>query len=119
MPRWGDGTLFVGDKGMLLASYGAHRLLPEKQFAGFAPPKPTLAKSLGQHREWVEACKKGDATRALCNFAYSGPLTEAVLLGNVAYRSGKRFTWDAAALKTSEPAANNFLQTEYRKGWTL
>jgi predicted dehydrogenase len=119
MPRWGDGTLFVGDKGMLLAGYGAHKLLPEKRFAGFQPPRQTIARSIGHHREWVEACKKGDASAALCNFGYAGPLTETVLLGNVAYRSGKSFTWDSAALKTSEPTANAFLHKEYRKGWTL
>ena len=119
MPRWGDGTLFVGDKGMLLAGYGAHRLLPEKQFAGFQPPRPTLAHSIGHHREWVEACKKGDVSAPLCNFGYAGPLTETVLLGNVAYRSGKSFTWNSAELKTSEPAANAFLHKEYRKGWSL
>jgi len=119
MPRWGDGTLFVGARGMLLAGYSAHRLLPEKQFAGFVPPKPTIPASIGHHREWVEACKKGDMAAALCNFGYGGPLTEVALLGNVAHRSGKSFTWDAAALKTSEPAANAFLSMEYRKGWTV
>jgi predicted dehydrogenase len=118
MPKWGDGTLFVGDKGMLLAGYSAHRLLPEKQFAGFQPPKPTIPSSIGHHREWVEACKKGDLATT-CRFGYSGPLTETVLLGNVAFRSGKSFTWDSARLKTSEPAANEYLRKEYRKGWEL
>src|SRR5206468_1264859 len=40
LPKWGDGTLFVGEKGMLLADYGKHKLLPEERFAGFTPPKP-------------------------------------------------------------------------------
>src|SRR5262249_26174382 len=113
----GDGTLFVGDKGLLLADYDRHRLLPEKQFAGYQPPKRTIPESVGHHREWVEACKKGGPTT--CNFDYSGALTEAVLLGNVAYRSSKSFQWDAGGLKPRGPAADAFLHKEYRKGWSL
>jgi predicted dehydrogenase len=119
MPKWGDGTLFVGDKGMLLAGYSAHRLLPEKKFAGFQPPKLTIPPSIGHHREWVEACKKGDLNATTCHFGYSGALTETVLLGNVAFRSGKSFTWNPSSLKTSEAAANEYLRKEYRKGWEL
>jgi predicted dehydrogenase len=117
MPKWGDGNLFVGDKGMLLADYGRHVLLPEKDFKGFTPPKPTIPESIGHHREWVQACKNGGTTT--CNFDYSGALTEAVLLGTVSYRSGKSFSWDPVKFKTSESAANDWLHKEYRKGWVL
>lgn len=118
LPKWGDGCLFIGDKGMLLADYGNHRLLPEKQFEGFTPPKPTIPNSIGHHKEWVEACKTGGTTT--CNFDYSGALTESVLLGNVAYRLGKPITWDAANLKAvGEPEAERFLRKEYRSGWSL
>ena len=75
LPKWGDGTLFVGEKGMLLAGYDKRVLLPEKQFEGFVPPKPTIPDSIGHHKEWVEACKTGGPTT--CNFDYSGALTEA------------------------------------------
>ena len=84
--------LFVGEKGMLLADYGKHKLLPEDQFAGFKPPEPTIPDSIGHHAEWIQACKTGEPTT--CNFDYSGTLTEAVLLGNVAYRVGKKLEWD-------------------------
>src|SRR5262245_14011888 len=117
MPKWGDGSLFVGDKGMLLAGYTEHKLLPEKQFAGFQRPKPFIPDSIGHHKEWLEACKNGGKTT--CRFDYSGALTETVLLGTVSYRSGKSFTWDTTKLKTSEPAANVFLHKEYRRGWSL
>jgi predicted dehydrogenase len=117
LPSWGDGVLFVGEKGMLLADYGNHKLLPEKDFAGFKPPKPFIKDSIGHHKEWVEACKTGGPTT--CNFQYSGALTEAVLLGNVSYRLGKPFTWDAKNLRASEPDAERFIQHQYRKGWTL
>jgi predicted dehydrogenase len=116
-PKWKSGVLFVGDRGMLLADYNRHKLLPEKQFAGFQPPKPFIPASIGHHKEWVEACKSGGPTT--CNFNYSGALTEAVLLGNVAYRSGTGFTWNAAELKASEAAAQALVHKEYRKGWSL
>ncbi|MBI1913845.1 MAG: Gfo/Idh/MocA family oxidoreductase [Planctomycetes bacterium] len=117
MPKWSDGSLFVGDKGMLIAGYSDHKLLPEKQFAGFKRPRPFIPDSIGHHKEWLEACKNGGTTT--CRFGYSGALTEAVLLGTVSYRSGKSFTWDSAKLKTSDPAANAWLHKEYRRGWSL
>ncbi|MFQ3592696.1 MAG: Gfo/Idh/MocA family oxidoreductase, partial [Gemmataceae bacterium] len=69
-PKWGDGNLFVGTKGMLLANYGRYKLLPEKQYKDFVPPKPSIPNSIGHYKEWVEACKTGGPTT--CNFDYSG-----------------------------------------------
>jgi predicted dehydrogenase len=118
LPAWGDGVLFVGEKGMLLADYNHHRLLPEKDFAGFHPPSPFIPESVGHHREWVQACKTGGPTT--CHFGYGGALTEAVLLGNVSYRIGRPLTWDAKHLRAvNEPAADRFIHQEYRKPWTL
>jgi predicted dehydrogenase len=114
----GGGQLFVGDGGMLLSNYGSRWLLPESKFAGFKAPKETIPASIGHHQEWINAVKTGGTTT--CNFDYAGALTEAVLLGTVAYRSGKRVEWDAANLKvTNNPDAQQFVHTEYRKGWTL
>lgn len=114
----GGGQLFVGEKGMLLSNYGSRWLLPETKFEGFKAPEPTIPNSIGHHQEWINAVKTGGATT--CNFDYAGALTEAVLLGTVAYRSGKRVEWDAANLKvTNNPDAQQFVHTEYRKGWTL
>ena len=114
----GNGILFVGSKGMLIADYGKFKLLPEKDFAGFEPPKPTIPNSVGHHREWVEACIKGGNTT--CNFDYSGALTEAVLLGNVSYRSGQPLEWDAKELKAKNaPESERFIRKEYRKGWEI
>jgi hypothetical protein len=115
---WGAGVLFVGEKGMLLADYNRHKLLPEDKFAGFTRPKPSIPDSVGHHKEWVDACKTNAPTT--CNFGYAGALTEAVLLGNVAYRLGRPLTWDAKNLRASnEPDAEKFLSKEYRKPWTL
>lgn len=113
-----SGVLFVGEKGNLLADYGRRQLLPEARFQGFQPPAPTLPDSIGHYKEWIEAIRQGGATT--CNFDYSGPLTEAVLLGNVAYRLGQRLEWDAAAGRLRRPAAAEaFLQHTYRPGWRL
>jgi predicted dehydrogenase len=118
IPQWGNGVLFVGDKGMLLSDYSKHVLLPEKQFADFVRPKPFIEKSRGHYAEWIHACKTGAPT--LCNFEYAGWLTESNHLGNVAFRAGKRLEWDAAKMKaTNCPEADAFIHREYRKGWKL
>jgi len=118
IPSWDSGVLFVGDKGMLLADYGKYVLLPENQFAGFTPPPKTIPDSLGHHQEWLHACKTGAPTT--CHFGYSGPLTEANHLGNVAYRAGQKIEWDAKSLRIpNAPAAERFLRREYRAGWKL
>jgi predicted dehydrogenase len=117
LPRWGDGVLFVGGKGMLLANYGSYKLLPEEQFKGFTPPEPFIPRSIGHYKEWVEACKSQGPTT--CSFDYSGALSETVLLGTVAYRLGKPFDWDGEKFKASEPGATDLLRREYRKGWSL
>jgi hypothetical protein len=114
--NWSPGALFVGDKGMLLATYGTHQLLPKEQFGGYKAPEPTIAKSVGHWAEWAQACKSGGPTT--CNFEYAGMLTETVLLGVVAFRSGKELKWDAKNLKvTNSDAANALLTKEYRKGF--
>jgi predicted dehydrogenase len=118
VPQWANAVLFIGSEGMLIADYGQHKLLPEEKYADFKRPEPFIPDSIGHHREWVEACKTGGQTT--CNFDYSGALTEAALLCNVALRAGKKLTWDAKNLKAIGcPEADAFLRREYRKGWTL
>jgi predicted dehydrogenase len=118
IPQWGSGALFVGSKGMLLADYGKHLLLPEKDFADFKRPPKTIPSSVGHHAEWLRACKTGSATT--CPFSYSGLLTEANHLGNVAYRAGKKLEWDTKSMRIKNaPEAERFLSREYRKGWSL
>jgi hypothetical protein len=118
IPQWGDGVLFIGSDGMLLSNYGEHVLLPEAQFKDFKRPEPFIPPSLGHHGEWIHACKTGKPTT--CNFEYSGWLTEANHLGNVAYRAGQKLIWDAESLTaTNCPDADRFIKREYRKGWNL
>ena len=116
--KWKSGVLFVGTKGTLLADYSRHLLLPEADFAGFEPPKPFIPDSIGHHKEWIQACKTGGPTT--CNFDYSGPLTEAALLGNVAFRVGRKLEWDWKRSKAVNcPEADLYLQHHYRKGWAI
>jgi predicted dehydrogenase len=116
LPHEGNVCLFLGSKGMLLTSYDKYKLYPEADFAGFQPPPKTIPKSPGFYREWIDACKGGKP--ATCNFEYGGPLTETVLLGNLAYRSGEAFEWDAENLKPrGKTKAESMIREEYRKGW--
>ncbi len=118
IPQWASGVLFVGDKGMLLADYGKHLLLPENQFVDFVRPPQSIPDSVGHHKEWLNACKTGSPTT--CHFGYSGPLTEANHLGNVAFRAGKKIEWDAKNMRIpNAPEAERFLKREYRSGWKL
>ena len=110
--------LFIGSEGMLVSNYTRHDLLPQDKFTGFKPPEPTIPNSPGHHAEWIQACKTGSATGS--HFGYAGPLTEMVLLGNVASRAGKKIEWDSKAMKvTNCPEAEPFIRLTYRDGWSL
>lgn len=116
--KWSSGVLFVGKKGQLLSDYGRHLLLPEEKFKDFVRPEPFIPNSIGHHQEWIQACKNGSATT--CNFDYSGALTEAVLLGNAAFRTGEKLLWDDLKLKAvNSTKADEFIHAQYRKGWSL
>ncbi len=118
IPQWGNGVLFIGEQGMLLADYGKHVLLPEEKYREFPRTEPFIPDSPGQHEEWLLACRDGTPTGS--PFSYSGPLTEANHLGNVAYRAGQKLEWDPVQMRaTNCPAADHFLKREPRSGWSL
>ena len=105
---------------MLLADSARHLLLVDDkglgQFSPFTLPPKTIPDSIGHYAEWIHACKTGAPTT--CHFGYSGPLTEANHLGNVAYRAGQRLEWGAKRLRIpNAPDAERFLGREYRSGW--
>jgi len=123
----GDGGLvFVGDKGKIMCGcYGrSPRLIPESAMKEYKLPQKTLPRvegDLGGHEmDWVRACKD-PSKPASSNFDYSGPLTEMVVMGNLAIRNqGVKLEWDGLAMKvTNHEAANQFVQRQYREGWTL
>lgn len=113
------GQLWYGTKGTIMVSdvyCRSARIIPEAKMQDFVktrmPPK-TEASSIGHHQEWIRACKGGEPAGA--NFDYSGPLTEMVLLGNLAVRTGKKIMWDSEKLVcTNVPEANQFVRKKYR-----
>lgn len=112
----GAAVLFEGDRGRLLADYGTRQLFMDDG-ATVETPEPTIPASIGHHQEWIVAVKSRGPTT--CNFDYSGALAEAVLLGNVAYRSNEEIAWDSDKLTTNSSNADQYLKREYRKGWVL
>ena len=118
LSNWGLGTLFVGEKGMLVADYGRYQFLPKESADSFAIPEQTIADSIGHWNEWVQGCKTGAPTT--CSFDYSGNLTETVLLGIVAFRTGKKLKWDSEHLKaTNTDEADQFITKKYRDGFEV
>ncbi len=115
----GFNNLFIGTEGKLFCGFGKeYHLSPDKKFADFKLPAPTFPKSPGFHKEWFQACMGGEP--ATCNFNYTGPMAETVILANVAYRAGGGFEWDAAALKPkNNPAAEALIREPFRKGWEI
>ncbi len=118
----GNGILFIGTKGKLLgpSHAGAPRLIPEAKRKEYGRPPQILKRSIGHHKEWIQACKDNKPEDAKSGFWYAGPFTEALLVGNLAVRLGKRVEWDAEALRSPNcPEADNLISKFYRAGWEI
>ena len=117
-----NGILFVGDKGRLLgpSHAGPPRLIPESRMQEYGRPPRILSRSVGHHKEWIQACKDNNPEGALAGFAYSGPFTESLLVGNLAVRLQRRVEWDSKTMRSPNcPEADNYITKFYRYGWTL
>ncbi|HYW79787.1 MAG TPA: Gfo/Idh/MocA family oxidoreductase [Thermoguttaceae bacterium] len=114
------GCLVVGTKGKIHSTghNSTYTLLPEKQFADYKLPEPTLPR-LGSHeREWFEACRGGPA--AMSNFDYGAVLTEFVLLGNLATQFDRTIEYDPVAMKCiGDEEADAALRRDHREGWSV
>jgi predicted dehydrogenase len=124
--RLGDndgGILLIGDGGAIMANcYGeSPRLLPETAMRKYKRPPKTLERiplgSDGHELDWIRACKGGKP--ASSNFDYSGPLSETVLMGNLAIRFPDRpLLWNGEAMEvTNDKDANAYVRRQYRDGW--
>jgi predicted dehydrogenase len=114
-----SASLMIGSKGTMYSpdDYGGKSVWLPKG-SEIKKPAPTLPRSPGHHKEWIDMCKGGP--KAMSNFDHAGPFTEFVLLGNLAMRLGKKFEWDAVNLKAKNcPEADQWIKREYRKGWSL
>jgi predicted dehydrogenase len=117
------GQLWVGDKGTFLAgTYGGDPqfLDPQRNAQIVATPVPKkYPRTEGVYKEWIAAIKGG--TQPGSSFAeHAGPLTEMIVLGNLAVRSGRTIELDpeSGVLETAGIQPEWILPT-YRNGWTL
>ena len=120
----------------MLAGYAeGPRLIPETKMREYKKPPKTIPRIVvDEHHDqaakyevyyieehkwnWLQSCKAGK--QASADFDYSAPLTEIVLLGNLAIRIGQKLYWDGPNMKvTNAPEANEYINRPYRQGWTL
>jgi len=115
MSEGNEGLMFVGDKGTILCGFTGEnpRLIPEAKMKAYRQPPKSLPRSPGNYREWLDACKGGKPGGA--HFAFSGPVTEALVLGNVALRTGEKLRWEPARV---DPA-NELFNPPMRGSWKL
>ena len=142
----GGGTVMYGEKGILVADVYSRnaRLLPSETMDLFNAPEPSIPRiegNMGGHiANFVQGCLEGKPTSS--PFSRSGPLTEIVLMGNLAVRAFqyRKFTpstdpnengsysypgrrklhWDGENMEiTNYPEANQWVKREYREGWSL
>jgi predicted dehydrogenase len=111
-----NGVLFVGEKGNLFVGFPEEpELFPREKFADH---KFADVVEDNHYTQWTGAIVGRGQTS--CPFAYSGPLTETVLLGNVAYRTGQKIEWNSASLKVKgNAAADLLLKPTFRAGWEI
>jgi hypothetical protein len=121
-----NGSLIIGSTGTLftrtwhggLTGDDMFMLLPQKQFVGYKPPLPTLPRTPDHHKEWALACKGGPETQS--NFDYAGKLTQGLLIGQLALRTGKKILWDPKTNRAINcPEADPFIRPEFRPGWEV
>jgi len=115
----GSGSLLIGDKGALYSpnDYGEKwMLLPKEKFEGYVQPEQKAPHSPGHHKEWILACK--DGPKSMSEFSSASPLTETLLLGNVAMYTGKKIEWDGKNCRvTNCEEANALIRRNYRDGY--
>jgi predicted dehydrogenase len=119
LPRLG-GSLIVGDQGAILSGSWSEspRIIPEQKMKEYRQPPQTLPRSQGHHRDWINACKGGPP--ASSNFDFAAHLTELVLLGKVALRTGETIHWDGPNMRAvNSPKAEPLIHGYFRKGWEI
>tara|TARA_B110000459_G_C16621545_1_gene502007 strand:+ start:2860 stop:4329 length:1470 start_codon:yes stop_codon:yes gene_type:complete len=146
----GNGVIMIGEKGIITCNaYGEDpRLYRNGEPVALGEKVKVLEPEFGHQRQWVDACKAGfnsaEHNSLTSSFDYSGPLTETVLMGNIAIRSymlkgadsslkqkvvggrrsnfigRKKLLWDGEKMKIKNlETANQFVRRTYRKGWEL
>lgn len=141
-----NGVLMIGDKGIISTNINDSSPLTPKLYlyngeTEFGPETEKMDEpEYGHQRKWVDACKAGfnskEHKELTSSFDYAGPMTETVLMGNLAIRSymlrkennkgsleffaRKKLLWDGEEMKiTNLDEANQFVSRNYREGWTV
>ncbi len=112
------GVLFVGERGAILCggAGGPNTLFPASLDASYQRPQPSIPRSKGHHRDWIDAIKTGHASSA--NFEYGARLTELALLGVLSLRTRSRIHWDADKMEAINlPQAEPMIREPTRKGY--
>jgi len=115
-----SGMMFVGDKGKILGDFLGNRpqIIPEKKMLEYQGAKKTAEREGPRDTEWIEAFKGGKPSPG--NFENVRACAEAICLGSVALRVGRKIEWDSQNMKvTNIPEANELLYRKYRQGWEL
>ena len=114
-----SGIIYVGTRGVMMGAKGGLRLLPDSKMKSYTPPPKTLKRRGGIYGEWYQAVR-GGAKPSEHWPDCAVPLTEMVLLGCLAVRTGEHLQWDGPNMKfTNSPAANKLLKPDYHNGWKL
>ena len=123
-PLAANGAIVVGKQATLYSiewTGGDWHLLPEQQFRDHESPQPTLprAPQQDQYLEWIAACTGGPP--AFCCFdGFAAQLTEIMLVGNLALRTGQKIEWDSEKMQARHcPGAEPYIRREYRSGWSI
>src|SRR5690606_4206864 len=115
------GSLFIGKRGIIVTGAGGSnpQIFPEKRSERYHPPKPSIPRSNGHFRDWIDAIKGG--TAASSNFEYGARLTEITLLGVLSLRlGGKKIEWDSKNMKAiGLPEADKYIKEPVRSGWEM
>ena len=121
----GNGCVYYGSKNVMM--HGSHggtpRIIPELKMKEFKVPPRTIPDSQGGHHgEWFKAIKENDPSIAMSNFAYAGPLSEAIAFGCAVIRAGvigEKISWNGKEMKSSNDIVNRYINPACRKGWEL
>ena len=120
---YADGIFMVGKKQTLFSPGmrpNSPRLYDEdvwQEFRRNRPPQTLPRIKGGNIQEWIRAVK-GEGPRPGSHFDYAEGLTELILLGALAIRTGKNIEWDSKKMKiTNEPSLNKYIKPKARKGW--
>ena len=136
---WGGGVIMEGSKGILICgTYGSNPKVYMNDGSEAMEPNnmaPLVENGMAGHQaQWIKACKKGYGAYTSSPLSVAGPLTETVLMGNLAIRSAfinekinnrynfpgrrKKLLWDGKNMKiTNFDMANQFIKRNYRTGW--